>query len=160
MSNQKINIITGNKHSGKTAKLLSLIKEMRLSGKKVSGIISRGTFKNDKRNSFFVQDVSTGQEKLLMSTEPVNNSTKIGKFYINNEAFSWGKQVINRAILSDIDVIVIDEIGRLEIDNGGWADIIPMVLRSEKEMFFIVREEWLKTFVDKFNIQEYNHIKV
>ena len=155
---KRISIITGSKHSGKTTELLKIIEKMQLSKKKVAGIISRGTFKNNKRHSFFVQDIESKNEQLLMSIEPVNKSSKIGKFYINNDAFDWGKSILKEAILSNADVIVIDEIGRLEIDDQGWADIIPVILKSEKEIFFIVREEWLRTFINKYNIKEYNSL--
>ncbi len=152
----KVNIITGAKQSGKTTFLLDKIQELRKDGKIVSGIISRGTFVDNKRHSFFVQDVFTGKEQLLMTTELINGAEKIGKFYIDQKAFDWGKSILENAINSNAEYIVLDEIGRFELDSKGWANIIPALLESDKDLFFVVREEWVSEFIKRFNITNVN----
>jgi len=156
----KVNIITGTKQSGKTTFLLDKIQELRKDGKIVSGIISRGTFLNNKRHSFFVQDVSTGKEQLLMTTKHIRGAEKIGKFYIDQKAFDWGKSILVNDINSNADYIVLDEIGRFELDSKGWANIIPALLESNKDLFFVVREEWVSEFIKKYQIIDVNIIRI
>ena len=156
----KVNIITGAKQSGKTTFLLKTIQELREDGKIVSGIISRGTFLNNKRHSFFVQDVSTNKEQLLMTTDLISGAEKIGKFYIDQKAFDWGKSILEKAINSNADYIVLDEVGRFELDKKGWSSIIPALLKSDKELFFIVREEWVQSIIEQFRLSNANIIRV
>lgn len=156
----KVNIITGAKQSGKTTFLLDKIQELRKDGKIVSGFISRGTFVDHKRHSFFVQDISTGKEQLLMTTDLISGAEKIGKFYIDQEAFDWGKSILEKAINSNADYIVLDEVGRFELEEKGWSSIIPALLKSDKELFFIVREEWVNGFIEKYQITDFEIIRI
>ena len=78
----KINIIIGEKHSGKTSFLLNTIKDLRNNGNQVSGLVSRGIFVDNKRHSFFVQNIETQEEQLLMSSDAIKKAEKIGRFYI------------------------------------------------------------------------------
>ena len=152
----KVNIITGAKQSGKTTFLLKKIQELRQGGKIVSGIISRGTFVDNNRHSFFVQDISSGKEQLLMTSDLISGSEKIGKFFIKSDAFNWGKSILEKAIDSNADYIVLDEIGRFELEEKGWSNIIPALIKSDKKIFLIIREEWVNEFIKKYQISDVN----
>jgi len=151
----RINIITGEKHSGKTTFLLNIIQELRENGDKISGLISRGTFVDNKRHSFYVQDIVTKEEQLLMSSEVVGESEKMGRFYIQQFAFDWGTIVLEKALNSNCDSIVLDEIGRFELDDKGWANILPSLIQSDKELYFVVRKEWVSEIIEKYKIANY-----
>jgi len=156
----KVNIITGNKHSGKTTFLLNKIQELRKEGVKVLGLISRGTFVDNKRHSFYIQDVETKEEQLLMSSDIIENAEKIGRFYIQQTAFDWGIKLLQKAINSDNKIIVLDEIGRFELENKGWSNILSELINSEKELYWVVRKEWVNKVIEKFEIDNFRIIQI
>ena len=156
-----INIITGERHTGKTTFLIHRIQQLKDSGHSISGIISRGTFVDGKRYSFYIQDVSTQEEQLLMCSEPKSGTEKIGKFFFAPHTFEWGTSVLQKAIKNPTKVIVLDEIGKLELeDNKGWAPVLKDLLQTKTQLFLVVREEWVSKFIEKYQLGSYQIIQV
>jgi len=156
----RINIITGEKHSGKTTFLLRKVQELRENGSEVLGVVSRGTFVGGRRHSFFVQDIETKEERLLMSSESVKNAEKIGRFYIQQSAFDWGTKLLQKAINSDCKIIVLDEIGRSELEGKAWADSLSELINSDKELYLVVRKEWVADIIENYKIDDYKIIQI
>ena len=152
MKNKKVTIITGDRQSGKTTRLLKHIETLKNSCVSVAGIIAIGTFKNDIRNSFSLKDISTNTEKAFMSTSECNNCEKIGRFYINNETYKWGVMVLENAIKSDVNTIVIDEIGMLELNEKGWYSVLVKALNTNKNIVITVRNKFADDVAVKFGI--------
>ena len=152
MKNKKVTIITGDRHSGKTTRLLNHIEALKNSGVSVAGIIATGTFKDDVRDSFLLKDVSTNIEKAFMSTSECNNCDKVGRFYINNETYKWGVMVLENAIKSDVNTIVIDEIGMLELNEKGWCSVLVKALNTNKNIVITVRDKFADDVAVKFGI--------
>ena len=152
MKNKKVTIITGDRHSGKTTRLLNHIETLKDSGVTVAGIVSIGTIKNNVRDSFSLKDISTNTEKAFMSRNKYDNCEKIGRFYINNETYQWGLTVLEKAIISDVSTIVIDEIGMLELNEKGWYSVLIMALKSNKNIVITVRDKFIDEVVLKFGI--------
>ena len=160
MEKSRINIIVGDKQSGKTTFLLDKIVRLKSEGKNVAGIVSRGTFIDNKRNAFYAVDISNSEEKLLMTAEKHKNLEQIGKFYIQKETFEWGKKILRNAVNSNVEIIVLDEIGFSEVvDNKAWADVIPLLVESLKDLYFIVRKEFVDAFILKYKLTNVNIIQ-
>ena len=155
----RITIISGEKHSGKTTKLLELISDLEFQNKKCAGIIAIGSIKNNKRHSFDIQDITTSKTMQIMSVEENLEFNKIGKFYINPIAFKFGEEVLEKALKSNANYIIIDEIGKLELNENGWFNIFNKLLKSEQNVIFTSRKELLQKVTKKFNISEYKLIE-
>jgi len=154
----KVNIITGRKQAGKTTFLLKKIVELRNNGNKICGIIARGTFSNNTRHRFYVHNVETKEEQLLMSSDAIINADKIGRFFIRKEAFNWGTDILKESIKSDCKIIVLDEIGRFELKEKGWANILSELIDSNKQLYLVIRKEWVNEIIAKYNITDYKII--
>ena len=155
----KITIISGEKQSGKSTKLLKIVSDLQSEGKICSGIIALGTFKNNKRYSFEIQDITTKETMQIMSIKENSEFKKIGRFFINPQGFQFGEMVLEKAITSNSDYIIIDEIGSLELNENGWFSILKEALKTEKKIIITVRKTLLKEIVKKFNISEYKLIE-
>ena len=153
MNKKRISIITGKKHSGKTSFLLKEIEKLKDSGIAVGGLVSIGSFRDNSRYDFKLQDISTGEKWAFLSREECKTCKKIGRFYINPKAFDFGNQVLENCLKNNIHTIVLDEIGPLELQNEGWAGIIPELLRSDADLIFTVRKELLEEVVLKWKIK-------
>ncbi len=154
----KTTIITGKKHSGKTTKLQEIVFDLQSDGKICAGIIAIGTFKNNKRYSFDLLDISTNEKIEFMSIITNNQYKKIGKFYIKPEGEEFGTTVLEKALKSNANFIVIDEIGALELEEKGWSQALSKALEIEKNIIITVREELLQNIINKFKIDNYNLI--
>jgi len=156
----KITIISGEKHSGKTTKLLEIINELKSKNKTCAGIVAIGILKNNNRHSFNIQDITTQKNMLLMSVDENPKLKKIGRFYINPLGFKFGEQVLTKAINSNTDYIIIDEIGTLEINEDGWFYILKNILKTEQKIIFTVQNKLINQLIKKFNVSKYKLIKV
>jgi nucleoside-triphosphatase THEP1 len=142
----KIYIISGNTRSGKTTFLKNIIKHIKKINPdyQTGGIIAHGIDKNGERFGFEIENIKTGEKQLLCSRNPVENAEKTGRFYFLKQGFNFGKQAI-LSNLTDLDLLVIDEIGYLELKGKGWFDAIEQVLKHENpDMIFVVRKRILE----------------
>jgi len=156
----KITIISGEKHSGKTTKLLEIISDFKLKNISCAGIIAIGTFKNNQRYSFDIVDIRTQEKIEFMTVEPSIGSDKIGRFYINKNALEFGNIVLEKAISSNAEYIIIDEIGPLELDEKGWASIFNKIIETNKNIIISLRKELLNDILKKFKISEFELIEI
>ncbi len=153
MKNRKVTIITGDRHSGKTTRLLKYIETLKNNGVSVAGIVAVGTFKNNVRDSFLLKDISTNIEKPFMSRIECDNCDKIGRFYINNETYKWGLIVVEGAIKSNVNTIVIDEVGMLELNEKGWHTVLKEALKTDKNIIITVRDKFVDDIILKYGIR-------
>ena len=101
-----------------------------------------------------IKDISTNDSFRISFRDFKENSQKIGRFYLLNEGLEFGKSIIKNINTSTSnDVVIIDEIGRLELDGGGWsAEVKELLTDRTKPIILIVRGKYLDEFVAKFGI--------
>jgi nucleoside-triphosphatase THEP1 len=75
-----------------------------------------------------VVDVSTGRQRHLTQPPDEERAVIQGRFRFDPQTLSWGNAVLSQA--TPCDVLVIDEIGPLEMERGkGWESALD-VLRA------------------------------
>jgi len=65
--------------------------------------------------------VTTYEKQVLCRSKIDASFTKIGRFYFNPVAIKSGIQILNNPNISDLELIVIDEIGLFELHGKLWA---------------------------------------
>ena len=153
----KIFIITGGQGSGKTTFLANLIEYLRKENILIGGIIANGFWENNVRTGFELEDIYTGEKKILCLTNPIEGWEKFRRFYFNPEGFEFGNKVLNPANLAKADIIVIDEVGPFELEDKGWAQAIKSLLKiNKKPMIWVVRENLTEDIITHFEIDDFN----
>lgn len=148
---RKVVIITGDKGAGKTTYAQQLVGTMKNKNVRISGILALGKFEDNIRTQFDLVDIQTNEKMLLASTQ-IKSDLRFGKFYFNKEAFSFGEKVIARDV-ENSDYIIIDELGMLEVQNGGWYRIIEELFKySDKRQIWLVRRKYIDNLVKNFGI--------
>ncbi len=150
---QAVFIIAGNEREGKTTFLFKTIKLLKESGKQVEGIMAEGMDVDGQRIGFHLVDVRDEERKIVLcSIDGKENWEKTGRYYFNPAGLKFG-----RDILSDIStnsIIVIDEIGPLEINGGGWSDSIEKILsKYDNPMIWVVRRKLTEQIIHKFDLE-------
>jgi len=96
----------------------------------------------------YVLDVRTGERRLLTlpPTSPTGASTPFspvpvlqGRFRFDAHTLAWGRNVLLEAASTPLNLLVVDELGPLEIERGrGWAAVIETLPHTQARMALVV----------------------
>lgn len=128
---KRIIFLTGPPGIGKTTVLLKAVEKLRSMGFKVGGMMSREVRERGVRVGFKIVDLSTGREGWLAHVrQPVG--PKISKYRVNlSDLESVGVKSVREAVLN-ADLIVIDEVGPMELFSKPFRDAVKAALESGK----------------------------
>jgi nucleoside-triphosphatase THEP1 len=146
-------IITGEIHQGKTTFTQKIITNLLEQKIRIAGFLSLGINENGTRIGYSLFDIESSEQTELCSTIKDENRIKFGQFYFNNDAILKGNEILNTENLSDKQLIVIDEVGPLELSGHGWSSAIENITRScTISQLWVVRKSIVKMITRKWNI--------
>ncbi len=142
--NKKITVITGGTQSGKTTYLIEYLKSLKKQNEIIiGGIIAHGIDKNGERLGFEIEDISTGERELFCNKTKEVGDINFSRFYFKKKGINFGEQALNKAIHNS-NLLVIDEIGPLELNKKVWYGIIEKAIATEDlDMIWVVRKKIL-----------------
>jgi len=124
-------IITGEKGEGKTTTAISIIKYLKNNGITIGGFYARGYWHNNKRAQFDLIDISSGHQMVLCQTTDKHNWIKIFEYYFNPSAISSGNAILKKAAENNYQLVVIDEIGKIETQKKIWYQSVRQILEQD-----------------------------
>ena len=145
MSAGVIGILTGPVGIGKTT-----IAERVIGMARRQGILGGGLLAPAMKNScgqkvgIWGMDAMTAERRILARTDRTLGGPTIGPYSFDTQALNWSIDVLRNAILT-CDLVVVDEIGKLELWQGiGLAPILPHLARGEAHnALILVRDSLL-----------------
>jgi nucleoside-triphosphatase THEP1 len=143
-------IITGQKTKGKTSFLLKINEILKQNNVKVGGFVAEGVWIDNQRSGFILYDIEN-QKEIQLATTDKKTDLKVGRFYFNKQAFLYGNRLIIRQ-LDRLNIFFIDEVGYLELNNGGWSKIIEKIFEQKKLQVWTVRQSLVKEAIRRFGI--------
>jgi len=128
---KRVFFLTGRPGIGKTTVLLRTIEKLRKQSLRIGGLISREVRKDGSRVGFKIIDLDGGREGWLAHVnQPVG--PKVGKYRVcMRDLESIGVDAILRAI-REAEIIVIDEVGPMELFSRSFRKTVADALDSEK----------------------------
>jgi nucleoside-triphosphatase len=160
-------VLTGRVQIGKTTVCQAVANLARERGYCVQGILTPPILDRDgERLGIEVLDLASGERRVLAQIrrpvlEPSNvpgqhktglqgnfSGPQVGIYEFDAAALQWGQDVVARAIAVGCDLLIVDEIGRLELQqDNGFNQVLNLletsvVLRS----LLVVRAELLDLF--------------
>ena len=134
--------ITGMPSVGKTQTLLKIIGSLEKSGYTVEGMITKPIIKKKKRVGFYVVDWQTNEKEVFAHID-FETKEKVGKYGVAIEALEKiGVPAIEKAINNDkIDIIIIDEIGKMEMLSEKFCEIVIEALDSDKPIMVTLHKK-------------------
>ena len=148
-------LIHGDKNQGKTTQLKRVIDLLKSNNKTVAGFYSEKISKNNIVLGYDLLTISKNVKTPFLNINTSLEKETIGVFSINNSAIEIGNSEIEKAILKNVDYIVLDEVGKLELNNKGWYNSINKLLFNfSNEIIFCVRTEFVQSIIEKFNLKK------
>lgn len=123
-------LLFGEQGSGKSIAALRCAQKAWLANWRVAGIVAPGEFAENRRHSFTVIDLASG-EKTQLAQRDYPSPIMVGPFGFYAEGLELGRTALATACNQGIDLAVVDEIGPLELQGGGWAQGLRNIVDSK-----------------------------
>ena len=128
-------LITGYPGVGKTTLINNITKQLSC---KIEGFYTHEMKEDGRRTGFYITDFEGNQ--MVMASENSKSPYRVNKYRVNIEAFEKiGIPAMERA-LQNADLIVIDEIGRMEMFSPKFCDMLRGVFDSEKPLLASIKK--------------------
>lgn len=148
-------IITGDTDGGKTLFIKDLTEFLSLFEPDIQGFCSKGIFTSEGIKDFAMINLSDRSEIHLSTRSPRINYLPAGKFYFNPEAIEKGEAIVDSAIRSKTRILIIDEIGPIELNDMIWAKSLYRILSEYEGVLIItIRLKLIEKVIEKFMIHE------
>lgn len=150
----KVFIITGLTGQGKTTFLQKIIENLKLNNCKISGIYSPKVLVKNEITGYDIVDIQTDEREILLRITENESLRGIGRFKISDTGLNKGKNALSTANRSKSQVVVIDEVGNLELNDNGWAENIEELIKTaDNHIIMVIRESLVEKVVAKWNIK-------
>jgi molybdopterin-guanine dinucleotide biosynthesis protein A len=135
-------LVVGEPGSGKTSWCREYVDRRRESCSSVGGILSPAIEKQGQRVGSNALDLLTGKEvpfARLSHCRSFKASEVVGDYTISRDGILFACGAIKRAVESRCDLVVIDEVGPLELRGKGLMPAVELALASPVNVLIIVR---------------------
>ena len=134
--------ITGMPSVGKTYTLIKIIEKIEKSGYKIEGMTTDPIIENKKRVGFYVGDWQSKHKEVFAHID-FDHKDKVGKYGVDiNVLENVGVPAIEKAINDEtVDVIIIDEIGKMEMLSEKFCEVVIDALDSDKPIMVTLHKK-------------------
>lgn len=132
--------ITGLPGAGKTNALLRVIEMLSCEELKIGGMIDEPLVEGRRRIGFTVRDILTGESTVFAHSD-IESKFMIGKLGVDlSKLEEVGVKAIMRAC-EECDIIVIDEVGKMEVESQAFIDAVKFALDADKPMIITLHKK-------------------
>lgn len=130
-------IITGEKREGKSTRMMQIANEIPNSVGFIMPVSESG---------YSLYSISSNKAVLFMTDRDIFPD-RIGKWYYDHSLF---EKVLDE--LSEVfsGTVLIDEVGRLELDEGGYAPVLRLLKDRDIDLVVSVRKSFVDDVIRKF----------
>jgi nucleoside-triphosphatase THEP1 len=152
--NAKIILLTGSAAEGKTTFLIKLVEMLKKKGIEPGGILSPRVMEGETTVGYDVINIATGEREKFLRRSETEDLEKIGRFSIFPQGLNAGREALNNLPAKNQRVIIIDEAGKLEIDDGGWAADISNLIKIPNCLILLsVRDKFADAVIQKWGLE-------
>jgi nucleoside-triphosphatase len=132
--------ITGLPGAGKTHALIKVIEMLEDEELTVGGMITEPIIEDNRRVGFSVIDWKT-KEKSVLAHIDIQSKFMVGKFGVDLSVLeNVGVNALMKAC-EESDVIVIDEVGKMEVESEKFVNAVKFALDVEKPMLLTLHKK-------------------
>jgi nucleoside-triphosphatase len=130
-------IVTGMPGSGKSTVVRRACEELQGSGWRIGGAICPEVRVHGERKGFEIIDLMTGQRGTLAEVKP-SNGPRVGKYYVNISDLEGICVPAIRRALDQADLVVIDEVGPMEMKSAAFQGCLREAFLSDKNLVAVI----------------------
>lgn len=159
---KKIILLTGEIHEGKTTFASSIVKIAKEANFKIGGILAKAQINNGERIGYYAENIKTGQSVMLITKENVKEYyDKFWSYFFLKEGMDFAQKVLSPEYLHNTDMVIIDEIGAMELKGRGYSKQLSALLNSKiPVILMVVRKQFIENICQKYNITPFQTVKV
>ena len=132
--------ITGLPSAGKTFALKKVIEMLESEGHTVGGMLTEPIVKKSRRVGFFVMDWLTKQRGVFAHKD-YDSRISVGRYGVDlNTLEDIGVEALRRAT-TDSDIIIIDEVGKMEVESEPFIEAVKDALDSGKPLILTLHKK-------------------
>ncbi len=121
-------LLTGERGVGKTYLCQQVVRQARVLGRRCAGVVSPAVLDGGQKVGITLVDVATGESRPLAVADEVPGEVRWGRFRFVSSTLEWGARVVETS--TPCDLLVIDEVGPLELESGKGLVAALDVLRA------------------------------
>ncbi len=134
--------LTGPPRSGKTTLLMQIMSSLKEYNVRISGIMCPEVRRHGFRWGFKIIDLKRGREGILASIE-VRKGPRISKYRVNlQDLEEIGVKALEEALVDNSQVVIIDEIGKMELVSPKFSRVVKSLLDSNKVILGIIHASY------------------
>ena len=119
----------------------------------MGGFIALGIHEGEDRIGYDLENIENGESHILIRKSPAEGWYRHGKYYFNPDGLSFGRSVLNNINPQTTGLVIIDEIGPMELKGKGWAkEIEKLVTKKDIMQLWVVRRHLLKRVFRQWRI--------
>jgi nucleoside-triphosphatase THEP1 len=144
-------LLVGDRHSGKTTACQRLATLTRARGLTVGGIVAPAVHQAGRCVGYEVLDLGTGQSTRLATVEG-RGVEQVGRFHFLLEGLALGRAALERAAELPPRLVIVDEVGPLELTGRGWAPHLDQLAGRQGFTLFTVRPSLAAQVAERWNV--------
>lgn len=148
--------MNGGQGEGKTTLVTEVVRLLQKEKIKVGGFVAPGNWKKGVRSGFDLLNISDHYTIPLCQDEPRNGYLQNGRFWFNPKAIQAGERILDACRVDETKVIVLDEVGKFELEGKVWHDALREILAANnKAILLTVRKKLIQDVIRQFKIHHY-----
>jgi len=151
-------VIVGDAGAGKTPWIEQLIELLQNKRVIIDGIISKKSQESDDKWHHDLIRVSTNEKNQLTTMNEIETDIRIGKFNLFKDTINWGNDQLTS--MNNYDWIIIDEVGLLEFDGGGFLPGLQSIIPNFRGHLVITVRSALQQHLDSFIDEQFPQAKL
>ena len=145
-------IITGEIGQGKTSFAQAVVSDLERNDIPVTGFLSIGIQKNGERIGFNLLSLDDKSTTKLCTTGKDANLESFGKYSFFSDGLQKGDKILYPERMINKKVLIVDELGPLEINDLGWAAGIERILAGTSMLqLWVVRKSLTRHMARKWD---------
>jgi nucleoside-triphosphatase THEP1 len=148
----RVILVTGTIRGGKTTFAGKLADSMQKKGITILGILSIRVNDESGETGYDLRDIETGRVIPFLRQAGSSGDQTIGKFFILSEGLADGRELLHSSAGRSENIVIIDEVGMLELNDGGWAVNLTELLNSSKTIIITVRDKFIEGVIEKWGL--------
>ena len=153
MNSLQVILISGKQGDGKSTLLQEIVRSPGFGKYNFSGIIAKGILNQDGTKDFVLHDILTNYEIHFASKDHDTSYINYGSYFFNPDAIQYGEKILSKALSEKVQVIILDEIGPMELNHTIWYNSLVTILKSFKGVLILtIRESLIEQVLETFQI--------